>query len=127
MFASPGETNERGIILMDKGYSPDNLIMEVAIRSVLAGKATFPQDLSQLKKTYVKIFKKDKSASPFTILKDPNRSDAAILLLSGARVMNHASLEEAKDELGSVEVSYEGRKPETFDTFQQFLEWLQLK
>ena len=111
---------------MEEKYNPIVLLFRLAHRYEIEVKLVATVDLANLKNTYIKILLKDPSAPPFIIIKDPNKPDASILLLSGSHVMNHESLEKAKDDLGRVEAFYEGKQPERFETYEQFLAWLQL-
>jgi hypothetical protein len=107
-----------------RNYDPGMLLMQLALHYECLGKMAFGVDLKDLKNTYIQIANKDPKAPDFRILKDPTRSDAAILLLSGNRLMGNNELENEKDKLGKVTASYEGRPPVNFDTFQDFLKWL---
>jgi hypothetical protein len=76
------------------------------------------------KQTQIQIFRKDPKAPPFLIVKNPDRLDAAVLLLSGNELMVSNALENEKDNLGRVTASYESGTPVHFTTFQEFLKWL---
>jgi hypothetical protein len=108
-------------------YNPGILMTRVALHYAMEGEMSAFVDHEDFKKIHIQISKKDPGESPFHIIKDPNRSDATILLLSGTRLMNHGTLEKDKDVLGSVSVFYEGRSSVTFDTFQKFLDWFQIE
>jgi hypothetical protein len=112
---------------MDRKYDPGSLLMQFALHYEVQGKMVFSVDVADLKNTKIQIFKKDSEASPFHILKDPKRPDAAVLLLSGTRIMSHDALEKEKDNLGKVVAYHEGRPPVEFDTYQEFLNWLQIE
>jgi len=100
------------------------LLLQLALHYESIGKAAFSADVADLKNSYIQIVRKDPKAPDFRILKDPNRSDASVLFLSGDRLMGNNELEKEKENLGKVTVSYEGRPPVIFDTFQDFLKWL---
>jgi hypothetical protein len=112
---------------MNRDYDPGMLLLQLALHYESIGKAVFSADVKDLKNSYIQIVRKDPEAPDFKILKDPNGSDASVLLLSGNSLMGNNELENEKDNLGKVTVSYEGRPPISFDMFQDFLKWLGIK
>ena len=117
-------TRESARTQMDNRYNPDHLMMRFAFQYESQGKSVVPADHKDLKPTQIQIFRKDPKAPPFVIIQDPNRPDAAILLLSGDRLMRNEALENEKDNLGKVTASYKGRTSVLFSTYQEFLKWL---
>jgi len=109
---------------MNEKYDPGYLLTRLALHYESVGKMRFSADLKDLKNSYIQIANKDPKSPVFRIIKDPNRSGAAVLLLSGNRLLANNDLEKEKDNLGNVTASYEGRTPVHVDTFQKFLKWL---
>jgi len=105
---------------MEEKYDPDRLMMNVAMQIKSVGAMVFSADQEDLKKIQIHITLKDPKASPFLIIKDPERSDAAILLLQGTRVKRSNSLIATKDNLAAVTIYYEGKIYRSFPSYEDF-------
>lgn len=110
---------------MEEKYDPARLMMNVAMLVKSVGAMVFSVDQEDLKKIQIHIALKNPNLAPFLIIKDPERSDATILLLQGTRVKKSNSLVTAKDDLAAVTIYYEGKIYRSFASYEDF--WQSVK